>query len=166
MQPEKFTPETKIRLLLALINDEGYTKFDAGFNKLLLRLNEFYDSNFADIRKYLSQAIINVPLKAEIYAKVLRKLNKKTLTNEIFHEVTEEMKNSKNAFVHFRCFKFLIYSVIYGLVSKENFVNYVNTMITNKNKNVIKLLIRSFAVIVDNTEKTSFLIEIPSAGFE
>ena len=160
MQPEKFTPETKIRLLLALINDEGYNKFDAGFNKLLLRLNEFYDSNFADIRKYLSQAIINVPLKAEIYAKVLRKLNKKTLTNEIFHEVTEEMKKSKNAFVHFRCFKFFIYSVIYGLVPKENFVNYVNTMITNKNKNVIKLLIRSFAVILDNTEKTSFLIEI------
>ena len=55
MQPEKFTPETKIRLLLALINDEGYTKFDAGFNKLLLRLNEFYDSNFADIRKFMQK---------------------------------------------------------------------------------------------------------------
>ena len=29
MQPEKFTPETKIRLLLALINDEGYEKFES-----------------------------------------------------------------------------------------------------------------------------------------
>ena len=150
MQPEKFTPETKIRLLLALINDEGYEKFESGFNKLLLRLHEFYDSNTKDIIKYLTKSIINIPLKGEIYAKVLRKFNKSSITNEVFKEIVTEMQKTKNFFIHYRCIRFFICCVAYGLISEENLSSFVENLVKLKNEKLLSIIIIIIVIIIHN----------------
>ena len=160
MQPEKFTPETKIRLLLALINDEGYEKFESGFNKLLLRLHEFYDSNTKDIIKYLTKSIINIPLKGEIYAKVLRKFNKSSITNEVFKEIVTEMQKTKNFFIHYRCIRFFICCVAYGLISEENLSSFVENLVKIKNEKLLSIIIISIVTQFDNTAKTKYLLDI------
>jgi len=45
--------ETKIRLLIALINDEGQAKLKSSIDKLITRLNENVKNNSQLIVKYL-----------------------------------------------------------------------------------------------------------------
>jgi len=49
----KFDHETKIKLLLALINDEGRYKLETSMDKLLTRLIENFPSNKRIIKKFL-----------------------------------------------------------------------------------------------------------------
>ena len=41
-QSKELSPDTKIRLLLSLINDDGFDKFEKSFTKLITRFSEFY----------------------------------------------------------------------------------------------------------------------------
>ncbi len=52
----KFDTETKIRLLIALINDEGSHKLESSMEKLVGRLMENYDSHRSTIKKYLVES--------------------------------------------------------------------------------------------------------------
>lgn len=49
----KFDLETKIKLLLALINDEGKSKLEASLEKLVSRLSENLENYESVIKKYL-----------------------------------------------------------------------------------------------------------------
>jgi hypothetical protein len=49
----KLDLETKIKLLIALINDEGRYKLETSMDKLLTRLIENFPSNKRIIKKYL-----------------------------------------------------------------------------------------------------------------
>ena len=48
--------ETKIKLLIVLINDEGRHKLDNSMDKLITRLSENFASNRNHIKKYLIKA--------------------------------------------------------------------------------------------------------------
>ena len=48
-----FDVETKIRLLISLINDDGKEKLKSSIDKLLIRLNENTKTNSQIIAKYL-----------------------------------------------------------------------------------------------------------------
>lgn len=48
-----FDTETKIRLLIALINDEGKEKLKSSIDKLITRFNENINNNSLFITKYL-----------------------------------------------------------------------------------------------------------------
>jgi hypothetical protein len=52
----KFDTETKIRLLISLINDEGSHKLEASMDKLVGRLMESYESHRNVIKKYLVES--------------------------------------------------------------------------------------------------------------
>jgi hypothetical protein len=49
----KYDTETKIRLLITIINDEGKDKLDASLDKLSTRLLEYLDEHFGLVKKYL-----------------------------------------------------------------------------------------------------------------
>ncbi len=48
--------ETKIKLLIVLINDEGRHKLDNSMDKLITRLSENFATNRNYIKKYLIKA--------------------------------------------------------------------------------------------------------------
>ena len=52
----KFDPETKIRLLIALINDEGNHKLEISMEKLVNRLFESFETHASTIKKYLVES--------------------------------------------------------------------------------------------------------------
>ena len=52
--PRKMTPEENICILLTIIFDEGINKYEENFKKLILRLNEYYDTNKVDIINYFT----------------------------------------------------------------------------------------------------------------
>lgn len=67
--------ETKIKLLITLINDEGKQKLSTSLEKLITRLNETIETEPYIVSKYLKKAILMLPLKAPIYAYVLARLS-------------------------------------------------------------------------------------------
>ncbi len=48
--------DTKLRLLISLINDEGYNKIETSMSKLVARIGENYETNFSSIKEYLVRA--------------------------------------------------------------------------------------------------------------
>ncbi len=48
--------DTKLRLLISLINDEGFNKIETCMSKLLNRIVENYDGSYSSIREYLMRA--------------------------------------------------------------------------------------------------------------
>jgi hypothetical protein len=84
MNSEKKTSldvETKLKLLISLINDEGRDKLSTSIDKLLTRLVEYTDSHGSIISDYFTRAITYVPCKASIYAYILAKYYEKTKSN-------------------------------------------------------------------------------------
>ena len=62
--------ESKIRLLLTMINDEGHSKLKASLEKLLNRLKEEITENGDIIARNLHKQIMYLPLKSSIYATI------------------------------------------------------------------------------------------------
>lgn len=52
----KLDTETKLRLLISLINDEGSHKLESSMDKLVGRLMENYESHRNVIKKYLIES--------------------------------------------------------------------------------------------------------------
>ncbi len=48
--------QTKIKLLISLISDEGYSKLEASLDKLLIRLSDGLEQHREAIVKYIVQA--------------------------------------------------------------------------------------------------------------
>jgi hypothetical protein len=48
--------DTKLRLLISLINDEGFNRIESSMSKLVTRIVENYETNYSSIREYLIRA--------------------------------------------------------------------------------------------------------------
>ncbi len=66
-----FDTETKIRLLVALINDEGKEKLKSSIDKLITRFNENIKNNSQFISKYLIKSYFFAYLESPSYHKKL-----------------------------------------------------------------------------------------------
>jgi hypothetical protein len=97
--------ETKLRLLISLVNDEGRDKLNSNIEKLIIRMSEYADTHGKTICEYFTQAydfniinrIIHVPCKASIYAYILARFYEKTgsqivrdIVNSVYSYIGEE----------------------------------------------------------------------------
>lgn len=85
--------DTKIRLLIALINDEGKDKLKSSIDKLISRLIDNLKNSSQIITKYLIKSIIQIPLKTPIYAQILSLLysDEKDLVEEVINRIFEHL---------------------------------------------------------------------------
>ena len=151
-QAKELTPDTKIRLLLALINDDGFEKFDKAFNKLITRFNEFYDLYSNDIIHYLTQAILYIPLKTKIYAFAIYKFNKNDITKQVFEQINKKKKKSNDCFCLLRIFIFYIQCTILKIIPEKDYLNYIEKCINKKNNSSLWYIIKSIVMLYNKND--------------
>jgi hypothetical protein len=98
-----FDTETKIRLLIALINDEGKDKLKSSIDKLISRLNENIKINSQIISKFLIKSIVQIPLKTPIYAQILSLIypTEKETVEDIINLIIEHLQTPFESMVFF-----------------------------------------------------------------
>ena len=95
-QSKELSPDTKIRLLLSLINDDGFDKFEKSFTKLITRFSEFYGLFSQNIINYLTKSILFIPLKTKIYTYAIYQFNKNDITKQVFEEIIKYLIENNN----------------------------------------------------------------------
>ena len=156
-QAKELTPDTKIRLLLALINDDGFDKFDKAFNKLITRFNEFYDLYSNDIINYLTQAILYIPLKTKIYAFAIYKFNKNDITKQVFEQINNHLLKNNDCFCLLRIFIFYIQCTILKIIPEKDFLNFIEKCINNKNNSSLWYIIKSIVMLYNKNENCEII---------
>ena len=156
-QAKELTPDTKIRLLLALINDDGFDKFDKAFNKLITRFNEFYDLYSNDIVHYLTQAILYIPLKTKIYAFAIYKFNKNDITKKVFEQINNYLLKNNDCFCLLRIFIFYIQCTILKIIPEKDFLNFIEKCINNKNNSSLWYIIKSIVMLYNKNENCEII---------
>ena len=156
-QAKELTPDTKIRLLLALINDDGFDKFDKAFNKLITRFNEFYDLYSNDIIHYLTQAILYIPLKTKIYAFAIYKFNKNDITKKVFEQINNYLLKNNDCFCLLRIFIFYIQCTILKIIPEKDFLNFIEKCINNKNNSSLWYIIKSIVMLYNKNENCEII---------
>ena len=151
-QAKELTPDSKIRLLLALINDDGFDKFDKAFNKLITRFNEFYDLYSNDIINYLTQAILYIPLKTKIYAFAIYKFNKNDITKQVFEQINNHLLKNNDYFCLLRIFIFYIQCTILKIIPENDYLNFVENCINNKNNSSLWYIIKSIVMLYNKND--------------
>ena len=151
-QAKELTPDTKIRLLLALINDDGFEKFDKAFNKLITRFNEFYDLYSNDIIHYLTQAILYIPLKTKIYAFAIYKFNKNDITKQVFEQINNHLLKNNDCFCLLRIFIFYIQCTILKIIPENDYLNYIEKCINKKNNSSLWYIIKSIVMLYNKND--------------
>ena len=153
----KISPEDTICILISIIFDEGITKYEDNFKKLILRLNEFYDTNKVDIINYFSKAIMYIPTKATLYSNALYSYNKPDITNEIFKKLIEELNKTKNSFIYNRVFIFIFGLIHFNIIPNQYLIDFIQEVISKKNINLLNILIRSIFLIYRKNNDYQFL---------
>ena len=153
----KISPEDTICILISIIFDEGITKYEDNFKKLILRLNEFYDTNKVDIINYFSKAIMYIPTKATLYSNALYSYNKPDITNEIFKKLIEELNKTKNSFIYNRVFIFIFGLIHFNIIPNQYLIDFIQEVISKKNFNLLNILIRSIFLIYRKNNDYQFL---------
>ena len=153
----KISPEDTICILISIIFDEGITKYEDNFKKLILRLNEFYDTNKVDIINYFSKAIMYIPTKATLYSNALYSYNKPDITNEIFKKLIEELNKTKNSFIYNRVFVFIFGLIHFNIIPNQYLIDFIQEVISKKNINLLNILIRSIFLIYRKNNDYQFL---------
>ena len=153
----KISPEDTICILISIIFDEGITKYEENFKKLILRLNEFYDTNKVDIINYFSKAIMYIPTKATLYSNALYSYNKPDITNEIFKKLIEELNKTKNSFIYNRVFVFIFGLIHFNIIPNQYLIDFIQEVISKKNINLLNILIRSIFLIYRKNNDNQFL---------
>lgn len=153
----KISPEDTICILISIIFDEGITKYEENFKKLILRLNEFYDTNKVDIINYFTKAIMYIPTKATLYSNALYSYNKPDITNEIFKKLIEELNKTKNSFIYNRVFVFIFGLIHFNIIPNQYLIDFIQEVISKKNINLLNILIRSIFLIYRKNNDYQFL---------
>ena len=152
-----FIPEDTICILLSIIFDEGINKYDSSFKKLILRLNEYYDTNKVDIINYFTKVIMYIPTKATIYSNALYSYNKPDITNEIFKKLIEELNKTKNSFIYNRVFVFIFGLIHFNVIPNQYLIDFIQEAISKRNINLLNILIRSIFLIYRKNNDYQFL---------
>ena len=163
---ESLTTEQRISILLSMIFDEGIDKYPQNFQKLMDRLNEYYDTNKVDIVNYFTKVIMNIPTKTTIYSNTLNNLGKNDIINAVFKKLGEELSKSKNCFHFIRSFIFIFGLIHFGILLPESLNNFITENISKKNINLLKILIRSIFLIFRKDNEYQFLHPIINAIYE
>ena len=158
--------EDRISILLTSIFDEGVDKYPQNFEKLLLRLNEFYDTNKVDIINYFTKVIMYIPTKGTIYSNALFNFGKSDIINSIFKKIVEELTKEKNSFIFIRVFIFIFGLIHFGVLQNEQLINFIMENIGKKNKNLLKILIRSIFLIFRKNNEYQFLVQSINVIYE
>ena len=158
--------EDRISILLTMIFDEGVDEFPQNFNKLLQRLNEFYDTNKVDIINYFTKVIMFIPTKGTIYANALTNFGKVDIMNNIFKKLLEELNKNKNSFIFIRTFIFIFGLIHFGVIQNEQLINFILENIAKKNENLLHILIRSITLIFRKNNEYQFLIQSINVIYE
>ena len=144
---KELTTEERISILLTIIFDEGVDKYQQNFQKLMDRLNQYYDTNKVDIINYFTKVIMNIPSKGTIYSNALYNLGKNDIINSVFKKLGEELNKSKNCFHFVRSFIFIFGLIHFGILSQESLNNFITENLTKKNINLIKIILYSIFLI-------------------
>jgi len=158
--------EDRISILLTSIFDEGVDKYPQNFEKLLLRLNEFYDTNKVDIINYFTKVIMYIPTKGTIYSNALYNFGKSDIINNIFKKLVEELNKNKNSFIFIRIFIFIFGLIHFGVLQNDQLINFIMENIGKKNENLLKILIRSIFLIFRKNNEYQFLIQSINVIYE
>jgi uncharacterized protein YdcH (DUF465 family) len=159
-------PKDKISILLAYIFEEGINKYKDNFEKLILRLNEFYDTNKVDIINYFTKVIMYLPTQTTIYSNCLYFYSKDDITNGIFTKLIEELNKTKNGFIYIRVFIFLFGLIHFNVIPNQYLNDFIQECISKKNGNILYLLIISIFLIYRKDNDYQFLSQNISTIYE
>ena len=134
---DKMNPYNKIGILLAYIFEEGVNKYKDNFDKLILRLNEYYDTNKVDIINYFTKVIMYLPTQTTIYSNALYTYSKPDIINEIFKKLIEDLTKTKNSFIFVRTYIFIFGLIHFNILTNQNLIDFVQENISKKNTNLI-----------------------------
>ena len=152
---KSLTIEERISILLTIVFDEGIDKYPQNFQKLMNRLNEYYDTNKVDIINYFTKVIMNIPTKTTIYSNALHNFGKNDIINAVFKKLTEELNKSKNSFQFVRSFIFIFGLIHFGILLPESLNNFITENLSKKNVNLIKIILHSIFLIF-RKDKTDY----------
>ena len=149
----------KIRLLLAYIFEDGINRYKDNFDKLIARLNEFYDTNKIDIINYFTKVIMYLPTQTTVYSNALYVYSKPDITNEIFKKLIEELNKTKNSFVFIRVFVFIFGLIHFNIIPNQYLSDFIRESISKKNANVLNILLISIILSYRKNNGYQFLGE-------
>ena len=149
----------KIRLLLAYIFEDGINRYKDNFDKLIARLNEFYDTNKIDIINYFTKVIMYLPTQTTVYSNALYVYSKPDITNEIFKKLIEELNKTKNSFVFIRVFVFIFGLIHFNIIPNQYLSDFIRESISKKNANILNILLISIILSYRKNNGYQFLGE-------
>ena len=129
-------PKDKILILLTYILEDGVNKYKDNFDRLIIRLNEYYDTNKVDIINYFTKVIMYLPTQTTIYSNALYSYSKPDITNEIFKKLIEELNKTKNSFIYIRVFIFIFGLIHFNIFPNQYLIDFVQENITKNNINL------------------------------
>ena len=147
----------KISILLTYIFEDGINKYNDNFEKLIVRLNEFYDTNKVDIINYFTKVIMYLPTQTTIYSNALYSYAKHDITNEILQKLTEELNKTKNGFIFIRVFIFIFGLIHFNIIPNQHLIDFIQESISKQNVNLLNLLIISIFLIYRKDNEYQFL---------
>ena len=156
----------KIRLLLAYIFEDGINRYKDNFDKLIARLNEFYDTNKIDIINYFTKVIMYLPTQTTVYSNALYVYSKPDITNEIFKKLIEELNKTKNSFVFIRVFIFIFGLIHFNIIPNQYLSDFIRESISKKNANVLNILLISIILSYRKNNGYQFLGECIKSIYE
>ena len=163
---DKMNPYNKIGILLAYIFEEGVNKYKDNFDKLILRLNEYYDTNKVDIINYFTKVIMYLPTQTTIYSNALYTYSKPDIINEIFKKLIEDLTKTKNSFIFVRTYIFIFGLIHFNILTNQNLIDFVQENISKKNTNLIYILIISIYLTYRKNNNYNFLDQIIKIIYE
>ena len=156
---KQLEPKDKIAILLTYIFEEGINKYKDNFDKLIIRLNEFYDTNKVDIINYFTKVIMYLPTQTTIYSNALYIYSKPDITNEIFKKLVEELTKTKNCFIFIRVFIFIFGLIHFNVIPNQYLIDFIKENILKRNINLLNLLLISIILIYRKDNGYQFLQE-------
>ena len=156
----KMNPNDKIRILLTYIFEEGINKYKDNFDRLIIRLNEYYDTNKIDIIHYFTKVIMYLPTQTTIYSNALYTYSKPDIINDIFKRLVEELNKTKNSFIFIRTYIFIFGLIHFGILPNQYLKDFIIESICKKESNLIYILLISIFLSYRKNNNYQFLGEI------
>ena len=159
-------PKDKILILLTYILEDGVNKYKDNFDRLIIRLNEYYDTNKVDIINYFTKVIMYLPTQTTIYSNALYSYSKPDITNEIFQKLIGELNKTKNSFVFIRVLIFIFGLIHFDVFPNEYLKDFIQENISKNNNNLLNILLISIFLIYRKNNGYQFLEEIIKIIYE
>ncbi|MCQ2816427.1 MAG: hypothetical protein MJ252_04085 [archaeon] len=158
MQAEELSTEDRIRLIIAIINDEGCSELNKQIKKFMDKLNGYKAENEQVIIDYYTQAVQSIPLKSPLYAKLLQLLNDNHLINSVLKNSSSNLESEKDPFIHLITMSFYLECLANKTLDQNLFVDFIQE--AKGNINLLYLVLLAIVLVYDGSEEKKFLIGI------